>query len=365
MAVTPHASPSGQIVYLAGSAAGPSGAPERRAAVVAINNSTCAADTTFDGDGRLSIANAPGFDLVAAGLVYSTQFPEALRLQQLAPQSPTIEVRGYFTNGVLDNGWASFPLDTATTLGATELLSTSMVRQSDGKILIVGTVLLANGDRDVVVARYNAGGGIDNSFSGDGLASFSYDIIDAGDDLGHAIAELPDHRLVIAGTVQRAGGKTAAAVAVLTATGQFDNSFGLVGRYAFDLANASGKNQLRGVAIQDQKIVVVGASGPNVASPNYDFAIARLLATGGSPLDTSFSGDGIVKVAFDLSAGAADVATSVVIDAQRRITVGGYATTADGSQVPAALRLVAPPPPVLPSDGFESGGLTNWSNHLG
>jgi hypothetical protein len=75
-----------------------------------------------------------------------------------------------------------------------------------------------------------------------------------------------------------------------------------------------------GAAIDSQgRIVVVG--GIQISGNNYDYRIVRILPTGLA--DTSFSGDGIADIAFDLGGGNRDIARAVAIDSADRIVVAG------------------------------------------
>jgi|CXWL01.1.fsa_nt_gi uncharacterized delta-60 repeat protein len=356
---------TGQTIYLAGVAAGPSGKPARQAVVAAVNNETCAPDSSFDGDGRYVITSI-GNELLSRAILAVPEDLGTLRVLFEYPGSGNFDVWPLDRSGNFDNNWQVHLVDLATRYGATAFTGAGLARQSGGKIIAAGTMTLPGGDRDVVVVRFLVNGVIDVGFGSSGMTAFSYDIIDAGADVANALTLLPGDRIAIGGSVTRAGGSTQAAVAVLTADGQFDNGFGLVGRTSFDFVGPGRRDVIRGVANQGNNLVAVGSTGANTLLPNYDFAVARLLASGSAPLDTTFSADGRLTVAFDLggSGNNVDVATSVVIDFAQRIFVGGYVLDGAGNLLPAALRLQAPPPP-LSTDGFESGALFGWDNHVG
>lgn len=98
------------------------------------------------------------------------------------------------------------------------------------------------------------------------------------------------------------------------------------------------------------RIVVVGSV--QTTGANRDFRVVRILPDGTA--DTSFSGDGIADIAFDLGGNNGDYANAVAIDAQDRIVVVGQVqrTTADDTDYGSARLL---------SDGtldpnFNSGG---------
>src|SRR4051812_27547114 len=146
---------------------------------------------------------------------------------------------------------------------------------------------------------FTAPGDLDVSFSGDGRQTTDF----GGSDLAAAVAVQADGKIVVAGS---SDGNFA--LARYGVDGALDPSFSGDGLVTTDLG---GTDDGQGVAIQaDGRIVVAGASGG-------DFALARYTTGGG--LDPSFSGDGRQTTDF----GAADGATSVAIQSDGRIVLGG------------------------------------------
>ncbi len=219
-----------------------------------------------------------------------------------------------------------------------------MALQPDGKIVAVGT---AEG-LGVALARYNADGSLDTSFSGDGKQTTDF----AGSDAANGVAIQADGKIVAVGTgglarynadgsldtsfsgdgkqttalrgrrrerggdpggrQDRRGGPAAASASRLArynADGSLDTSFSGDGRQTTDFAGADGAN---GVAIQaNGKIVAVGQGA-------VGFALARYNPNGS--LDTSFSGDGRQTTDF----GGSDAAHGVAIQADGKIVAVGW-----------------------------------------
>ncbi len=351
----------GNLLYVAGDAAGPTGDPTRRLAIATYNLTTCQLDPTFGGSNGLIFDFNPGAEHELTSIVLNGNGSVRVAAQLDPPGS--LQERlvrfGLESNGTLDPGFTSGAEDFASVFGAVKFRPGGMVRQPDGKLLVVGTMTLANGDQDVGVARYLANGNLDTSFSGDGLAGFSYDIADAGFDHGHAIGVLPDRRIVVTGAVQRSGGAQAA-IAVLTPSGNYDNSFGTFGRYSFTLWGSSPWSSARSLAIQgDGKIIVAGETGPGGAFADNDFGIARLLPTGSSPLDPEFGVGGKRRVFFDLGGWDADGASDVQLDPQGRIFVAGYAQTDTNDWALAMARLTNS---YIFADSYEWGSTQAWSS---
>src|SRR6185503_3385554 len=149
------------------------------------------------------------------------------------------------SNGSLDK---SFSGDGKLTTGFGGVdRANGVVLQANGKIVAVGT-----GHSDFALARYNANGSLDTSFSGDGLQR-----TDFGDfgDRANGVALQADGRIVAVG---RAGGTADFALARYNANGSLDTNFSGDGKQTTDFGPGAdvGAN---GVALQaDGKIVAAG-----------------------------------------------------------------------------------------------------------
>ncbi|MER6346682.1 CARDB domain-containing protein [Streptomyces sp. NPDC001595] len=159
--------------------------------------------------------------------------------------------------------------------------------QDDGKIVVVGMSWREYENCCwFVVARYNADGTLDNTFSGDGRVFADID----GPTEARDVAIDSSGRIVAAGY---SGGRMA--VLRLTPDGTADTTFGGDGTVT---ANPAGPVAQEGgdgsaLALQpDGKIVV----GGHVGSTRFDFALMRFNPDGS--VDTTFDGDGIVRTDF-------------------------------------------------------------------
>ena len=199
------------------------------------------------------------------------------------------------STGVLDTSFGADGWLMANIGGSYERVGAA-VAQTDGKIVIVGTLDLFTDD--FAVARYNPDGSLDTSFSDDGkvITDFSY-----RSDNANAVALQPwDNKIVVAGL-----SSNAMALARYNPDGSLDSSFGdggmLLTYFAAGTALASS------VAVQaDGKIVAAGWAGD---IDELDFVLARYLPDG--TLDTSFSGDGMVVTDFF---GGSDCGAAIAID---------------------------------------------------
>jgi uncharacterized delta-60 repeat protein len=181
-------------------------------------------------------------------------------------------VARYNANGTLDTSFSGDGKQT-TKLGVT----TGVAIQGDGKIIAVGSG--GPDSDDFALARYNPNGSLDTSFSGDGKQLTDFGGLDAA----NAVA-LQGGKIVLAGSGSLGGtGGDDFALARYKPNGSLDATFSGDGKQTTDFGSADAANA---VALQaDGKIVAAGRG-----AGEGDFALARYRANGS--LDTTFSADG-------------------------------------------------------------------------
>lgn len=214
-----------------------------------------------------------------------------------------------------------------------------VVVRPDGKILMAAR----GATGQLILARYDANGALDPTFSGDGYVTSSFGApFDAG---GLALA--PDGRIVVAGHAGYDEGGSLV-VARYTANGALDASFsedGWLKTVLGSTRSAYGND----IAVQtDGKIVVAGRT----VSSAYDqgFVVARF--SNGGALDTTFDGDGIRTV--DFGGGGGGEAEDVVVQTDGKIVVAG---DADGAWAVARLTGDGNLDPAFDADGrLTTGG---------
>ena len=187
---------------------------------------------------------------------------------------------------------------------------TSTTLQSDGKIIAAGYTW-NNKNFDFALARYNRNGTLDNSFSGDGRQTISFDSLDS---YANSVAIQSDGKIIAVGN---SNGDFAAVR--LNTDGSLDNTFNFIGKEATDFGAIDNATS---VAIQsDGKIVAAGYSG--ICGPDgclNDFALTRYNSDGS--IDNTFG-----KRILDF--GSADFATddyanSIAIQNDGKIVAVGY-----------------------------------------
>ena len=194
--------------------------------------------------------------------------------------------------------------------------------QDDGKIVVVGETRATDSGsssyRKVAIARLNANGTLDTSFSGDGKqivdGSFGTGVESTAADVAIEAGSSPD--VVIAGSY---------------GTGTADSDFLLLRVFPNGSIQTSGadfstggKDIAAGVALDADGNAVVAGESTAPGATNGDFAIARFLGSNGA-LDTSFSLDG--KTLRDISGD--DSGADVAVQPDGKIVIGGNVSAAD------------------------------------
>ncbi len=146
--------------------------------------------------------------------------------------------------------------------------------QPDGKILIGGNVTYVNGILRSRLARLNADGTLDANFS----ASLTHTTAFNGAGSVFAIAVLPDGKILVSGSFNRANGAVANGLARLNADGSTDTTFP-------NLLTDTSPFQISAIIVQPDGKILVG--GFFTLAGGMNKAMVRLNSDGA--LDTSFN----------------------------------------------------------------------------
>ena len=173
----------------------------------------------------------------------------------------------------------------------------------DGKIVLAGNVVKADGGEDFAVARFNDDLTLDATFNGRG-AQFSD--FQSNADGARAVAVQDDLKIVVAGYALISGTIYTDydfAVERFNEDGTLDTTFDGDGKWTYDAG--SDADYANALAIQtDGKIVVAGGATPSIGCT--DFMVVRLNSNGS--YDSSFDGDGKASAGFGFCEGAQAVA---------------------------------------------------------
>lgn len=267
-------------------------------------------------------------------------------------------------DGTLDDSFGRFghvginPGDTSNSIGA---FARAVVVTPDGKILVGG-----GADNEFAVARLNADGSLDTTFgdSFHGLGAATYDV-GGGTEYVADMALQSDGSIVLGGTLGLSNNTGRMAVMRLTSAGTLDASFGTgasVIFYDFDPLHDSSE-QLNAVAVgPDGKIVLGGYT--TVTGGTKDSALARLHFDG--TLDPSFGQDGKVIEDFTGQAGDDEINDLTVLPDGSVLSTGALRIML--SAITRAVSVFPPPiadgstfvarfnPSGVPDLGFGHGG---------
>ena len=251
-------------------------------------------DTTFDGDGRVVTSFGDGEDGAGAILVQPDGKILVAGAINMKTAAGDVALARYNADGSLDttfDGDGKLTINTAEPQNVEER-GEALILQPDGKILVVASTVKENFLEDqVFVVRFNADGSRDNSFAGDGVTTLPF-VIPGGPGgnipqglTGSDIALQPDGKIVVAGTVTT---EDVSDVFVwrINADGTNDTTFGSrVVTVSFNRSDLAVSVFVR----PGNKIFVAGSTFDDFSFRN-DFTFARFNADG--TFDTTFDGDG-------------------------------------------------------------------------
>jgi uncharacterized delta-60 repeat protein len=273
-------------------------------------NSDGSLDTSFSSNGIVltPIGNVSQDDIAYAVAIQNDGKIIAAGGSGDGPFSNFALVR-YNTNGSLDTTFDADGMVTTGFVGSGYDVGYSLVIQNDGKILLAGSCE-STVYYDLALARYNNNGSLDTTFGIDGKVITA---ITENDDNGYSVALQNDGKILVAGNTDN-GSDFDLLVVRYNTNGSLDSTFDSDGIVTTSIGLFDDGKTL---AIQDDgKIVVGGSSGD---FDNKDIALVRYNTNGS--LDNTFDFDGIVTTAIGPSD---DIATSIAIQNDGKITLGGY-----------------------------------------
>ena len=196
-------------------------------------------------------------------------------------------------------------------LGDASSEARSVLLQSDGKIVVVGTAFNDSArTMEFFVIRLNSNGSLDTDFGGSGKLMIS---VGSGGNYEPSAALLPDGKIVVAGYSSN-GGINDFGVIRLNTDGSLDKDFGGTGKLIVPVGS-SFRDGI-GVTVQpDSKIIVTGGVWRNNGN-DIDFTLVRLNTNGS--LDTDFGEAGKLNVPVGVSV---DSSNSVSLQSDGKIVV--------------------------------------------
>jgi uncharacterized delta-60 repeat protein len=246
-------------------------------------------DATFGSAGEVTTDFAAGDDF-AAGVTLQADGKIVVAGHSNSGGSGDFELARYNTDGTLDATFGSSGEVTTDFAGGTDF-ATAVALQADGKIVVAGFTVgfSTDGDSssgsDFALARYNPDGSPDATFGSAGEVTTDFA---AGYDFANAVALQADGKIVVAGASTSGVGNNDFALARYNADGGLDTTFDGDGKVTTDFG--SSDDQAKGVAVQaDGKIVAAGYT--HSSGTGYDFALVRYLGDNVVSPDVYWDGD--------------------------------------------------------------------------
>ena len=258
-------------------------------------------DTAFSGDG-IVITNLGRQDDVIMDLALQPDGRIVAVGRTRTGDDTDVALARYNADGTLDASFSGDGIE-VTQVGADHTAGVRVALLPNGKILALAQ---RNGASPaMILLRYNADGSLDRTFDGDGIA-----IPDIGPKGGipNDMLVLPNGKILLAGTF---GVGDTYGIARVNADGTIDRTFGVDGR-------ALTPQYVNGVtAMARQPDGGILLSGRHYAGADTTFSVTRFTSSGA--LDTRF-GVGGVMVA---NVGIQPVPWAMALDAEGKIVLGG------------------------------------------
>jgi len=215
-------------------------------------------------------------------------------------------------DGGLDNSFGTKGVVATSIKGKNHGQAKSIVIQSDGKILVAGNsdTSLTNGYFNFALLRYKSNGKLDSTFGSGGIVTTT---IGDGSE-ANALTIQKDGKILVTGS-GIISAQTFFALARYDSTGVLDTTFGNGGIVAAN--SIYPYNEAYDLAVQtDGRILIAGISTYNAGS---DFAILRFGTDG--KIDSTFGASGIVLTTFSSPDNGA---YAMKIQSDGKIVVTGY-----------------------------------------
>ncbi|TNC99977.1 MAG: FG-GAP repeat-containing protein [Rhodocyclaceae bacterium] len=235
-------------------------------------------DTSFDSDGKLTTDFGVGDDY-AYGVAIQSDGRIVVAGMSWNGSTNDFALARYNADGSLDTTFSGD--GKLITVVGPDNGGYDVTLQADGKILVAGSGW-GGSNTDVNLVRYNADGSLDTSFSGDGIVTTA---IGSYHDFGQGVTVQPDGKILVAGWSDTGSNKYFALLRY-NDDGSLDTTFSGDGM----LTTAIGAGDDRGISLALQADGRILVAGDSWNGSDWDFGLVRYNADGS--LDSSFDGDG-------------------------------------------------------------------------
>jgi len=233
-----------------------------------------ALDGTFAGSGKIKIDASMGSSAESIAHALLVQPDDKLLIAGQAGGSfNNIEflLMRLNADGTPDTGFGSAGTGIVRTpVGTGTDIAYAIALQPDGKIVVAGSSIAADGRADFALVRYDSGGIPDPNFGSSGIVTTP---IGPGEDIAYAVAVMPWGRIVAAGSarISTSAGGTNIALAAYNADGTLDRYFASQGKF---MAQATGgADEAINALVVDVSRQHFWAIGYGVPTTNRDFLV--------------------------------------------------------------------------------------------
>lgn len=252
-------------------------------------------DTSFNGTGIIttSIASSSATETNSTVLIQPNG-----AIVVAGTTDSTYLIQRYTSAGVLDTSFSGDGRDMANFTGTKYSEVFAMNRQADGKLLVAGRVYQGSSTYDSAITRYNADGTLDTRFNGTGTKVF---------DTGSSKESINDIQIQTDGKIVLAGTRGSTPVGLLVrlnADGSMDNSFSGDGIATFSSVGSSnvfnsvsvlGTGQLMVGGVSDSKDIVARFDTSGALDTTFNttgYQVNTLGSIGRAIYDTTLTTDG-------------------------------------------------------------------------
>ena len=228
-------------------------------------------DNSFGPNGNGKVHTAVGTDSQASSLAIQSNGMIVAAGYSSGGSTSDFAVARYQTTGILDNGFGlGGNGKLVTPFGSPSIAGASSVKiQPSGEIVVAGYSGTGSASR-FALARYLAAGGLDLTFSGDGMTTTTMGPYSQATSLA---IQPSNGRIVLAGNARQAGKNIFAIAGYDPVTGGLDTTFGNAGRVKTLIAGSSWAHSIA-VRPANSKLVVAGQA---LTGNKMRFALARYL----------------------------------------------------------------------------------------
>ncbi len=273
-------------------------------------------DSTFNTTGMVVLPTISGYDK-ATGAVVQPDGKLVIAGYCTAPGGYDMCVARLNADGSTD---ATFTAGTRPVPGAGQqggAYASAIALQADGKLVLGGWCFSIAGNLDFCVERLNADGSVDITFNAAGTPGRVLRPIGVSFDYGNRVLVQPDGKIVMSGRCTGSGFDFCAMR--LNPDGSLDTGFNVTGTLLLPVG--TGDDSVGALALQPDGKLVLAGNCSNGAT--FDFCAVRLNVDGS--LDTTFNSTGKLLLAVGVSD---DYATAVAVQPDGKLLLSGYCATA-------------------------------------